>query len=59
MKVLLKEKHIALNSDCTAIYLKTGASIELQDFLCGVFIVKATITEHEKRHTFFYLNIAT
>ena len=53
-KFYWKKKNISLNSDYTVSYLKTGGSIELQDFLRGIFVMKATIKEHEKWLTPFF-----
>ena len=41
MRVLFKEKHIALNNDYILTYLKTCVNIEFHDFSCGVFVMKA------------------
>ena len=47
IKVILQEKHIALNNDYTVTYSKTKLNIGLHIFLRGIFDMKAKVTDYE------------
>ena len=47
MKVLMEEKHVTLNESYTITYIKTGMNIDLQEFLLGVFVMKAAINQQQ------------
>ena len=46
MKILFSEKHITHDNNYIIIYLKTGANIELQDYLRGIYIMRAKVKEY-------------
>ena len=50
MEDILKEKHIVLNKIFTIALLKNGMKIDINEFLRGIFIMKATI---KNIHQFF------
>ena len=48
LKNLLKQKHIVLNENFTITNLKIGMNIDVNEFLKGIFMMKATIKNNHK-----------
>ena len=42
------EKHVTLNENDSITHLKRGMNISLQEFLRGVFVMKAAIKDHQE-----------